>query len=214
MQNDLKHYRRSYEKGFLLEDDIPQEPLDLFKSWFSLADNSSSVEEANAMNISTVGKDMMPKNRVVLLKSFGPEGFIFFTNYESKKGKDLADNPKCCLSFFWPSLEKQIIIQGEVSKISAEDSEEYFNSRPRGSRLGALASNQSTTVPSREFLENRLSELEQKYSNNNIPKPNYWGGYIVKPLKFEFWQGRKNRLHDRILYSREKNQWKIERLAP
>ncbi len=214
MQNDLKHYRRSYEKGFLLEDDIPQKPLDLFKSWFSLADNSSSVEEANAMNISTVGKDMMPKNRVVLLKSFGPEGFIFFTNYESKKGKDLADNPKCCLSFFWPSLEKQIIIQGEVSKISAEDSEEYFNSRPRGSRLGALASNQSTTVPSREFLENRLSELEHKYSNNNIPKPNYWGGYIVNPLKFEFWQGRKNRLHDRILYSREKNQWKIERLAP
>ncbi len=214
MQNDLTSYRRSYEKGRLLESDIPVDPLILFRAWFDLADESSLVEEANAMSISTVGKDLMPKTRIVLLKSFDPEGFIFFTNYESDKGKHLKENPKCCLSFFWPALEKQVIIQGEVTKVEEEESDKYFHSRPRGSQLGAHASNQSSVIPSRHYLEDKLAELERKFENKDVPLPSYWGGYLVKPLSMEFWQGRKNRLHDRILYSKEGDNWKFERLAP
>lgn len=214
MQKDLTDYRKSYEKGELLEKDIPVTPLELFQSWFHLADESASVEEANAMTISTVGKDDFPSTRVVLLKGFSKDGFTFFTNYSSNKGKDLNENPKCCLSFFWPALEKQVILQGEVSKISEQESEEYFQSRPRASQLGAHASDQSSVIPSREFLEERLLELEKKFKNKAIPKPVDWGGYIFKPTKFEFWQGRASRLHDRILYTKEQNNWKIERLAP
>ncbi len=214
MEKNLKDYRKSYEKGELLESDLPNNPMELFQSWFHLADDSDSVEEANAMSISTVGKDMYPKSRVVLLKSYSPEGFVFFTNYESQKGKDLNENPKCCLSFFWPSLEKQIIIQGEVSKLSQKESEEYFQSRPRGSQLGAKASDQSSVVPSRSFLEDRLAALEDEFADSKIPKPDHWGGYLVKPSIFEFWQGRKSRLHDRIQFSRDEKNWKIERLAP
>lgn len=214
MQNDLTSYRRSYEKGRLLESDIPVDPLILFRAWFDLADESSLVEEANAMSISTVGKDLMPKTRIVLLKSFDAEGFIFFTNYESDKGKHLKENPKCCLSFFWPALEKQVIIQGEVTKVAEEESDKYFHSRPRGSQLGAHASNQSSVIPSRHYLEDKLAELERKFENKDVPLPSYWGGYLVKPLSMEFWQGRKNRLHDRILYSKEGDNWKFERLAP
>ena len=214
MQNDLTSYRRSYEKGRLLETEIPADPLILFRAWFDLADESSLVEEANAMSISTVGKDLMPKTRIVLLKSFDPEGFIFFTNYESDKGKHLKENPKCCLSFFWPALEKQVIIQGEVTKVEEEESDKYFHSRPRGSQLGAHASNQSSVIPSRHYLEDKLAELERKFENKDVPLPSYWGGYLVKPLSIEFWQGRKNRLHDRILYSKEGDNWKFERLAP
>ncbi|QYA27223.1 pyridoxamine 5'-phosphate oxidase [Gramella sp. MT6] len=215
MQKDLKDYRKSYEKGELKESDIPREPLELFQSWFQLADESENVEEANAMNISTVGKDMIPLSRIVLLKSFSKEGFTFFTNYDSQKGKAISENPQCCISFFWPSLEKQIIIQGKVSKIPEKESEEYFQSRPRGSQLGAKASDQSSSIPSREHLESKLNDLEEKYKEGEIPKPENWGGYIVKPFKFEFWQGRKSRLHDRILFSYiSENNWKIERLAP
>lgn len=214
MQKDLTDYRKSYEKGKLLEADIPNEPFELFQSWFNLADTASSVEEANAMSISTVGSDLFPKTRVVLLKGFSKEGFMFYTNYESDKGKALKENSKCCLSFFWPALEKQVIIQGEATKVSREESESYFHSRPRGSQLGANASNQSAVISSREFLEEKLQELEKKYKAKEVPAPDYWGGYIVKPVKIEFWQGRKNRLHDRILYTYLENNWKIERLAP
>lgn len=214
MQKDLTHYRRSYEKGILMENDLPEHPVILFKSWFTLADESTTVQEANAMSIATVGKDNWPKTRIVLLKSFSLEGFTFFTNYQSAKGKDLETNPNCCLSFFWPSLEKQIIIQGKVSKIQSEESEEYFISRPRGSQLGAHVSNQSSVIPSRDYLENRMAEFEKKYENQPVPRPSYWGGYLVIPEKFEFWQGRQSRLHDRIQYSKEANKWKIERLAP
>ncbi|SDR73824.1 pyridoxamine 5'-phosphate oxidase [Gramella sp. MAR_2010_147] len=214
MQKDLKAYRKSYEKGKLLEEDIPANPNDLFKSWFHLADTSSHVEEANAMSISTVNKNGFPKARVVLLKGYGIDGFTFFTNYNSSKGKDLLENPKCCISFFWPSLEKQIIIQGIVEKISDKKSEEYFQSRPRGSQLGALASNQSSVIPSRDYLEDKLTRLEKEYENKQIPKPKEWGGFLLKPVSFEFWQGRANRLHDRILFTQEENNWKIERLAP
>ncbi|CAL66805.1 pyridoxamine 5'-phosphate oxidase [Christiangramia forsetii] len=214
MEKDLANYRRSYEKGELLERDIPDDPYILFESWFNLADNSKNVEEANAMSISTVGKDLMPKTRVVLLKSFDPDGLYFYTNYDSVKGRDLDENPKCCISFFWPSLEKQIIIQGEVVKVSSKKSEEYFHSRPRGSQLGAHASNQSSVIPSREYLEERLTKLEQKYLKKEIPKPKEWGGFLFKPVAFEFWQGRASRLHDRILFTKKDDNWKIERLAP
>lgn len=213
MENDLKDYRRSYEKGKLQEEDLPTDPYQLFKSWFYLADKSS-IAEANAMSIATVSKDQYPKTRVVLLKGFGNKGFTFFTNYNSSKGKDLLENPRCCISFFWPSLEKQVIMQGEVSKISAEESEEYFHSRPKGSQLGALASDQSSVIPSREFLEEKLLKLEKEYEGKEIPKPENWGGFLFKPVNFEFWQGRASRLHDRILYTKENDSWKIERLAP
>lgn len=214
MDKDLKDYRKSYEKGKLLEEDIPGDPNQLFISWFNLADKSPAVEEANTMSVATVGKDYYPKSRVVLLKGFSREGFTFFTNYNSRKGKDLAENPKCCISFFWPSLEKQVIMQGEVSKISAEESERYFHSRPKDSQLGALASNQSSVIPSREYLEEKLVKLEKEYADKKIPKPEAWGGFLFKPANFEFWQGRASRLHDRILYTRENDSWKIERLAP
>ena len=214
MEKDLKDYRKSYEKGKLLENEIPEDPFELFKSWFDLADNSDEVEEANAMSISTVGKDQIPKTRVVLLKSFNSKGLTFFTNYSSTKGQDLEANPKCCISFFWPSLEKQIIIQGEARKISAEESTEYFHSRPRGSQLGALASDQSSVIPSRVYLEKRLADLETEYAEREIPKPADWGGYLFEPFKFEFWQGRESRLHDRILFTLDSDNWKIERLAP
>lgn len=214
MSKDLKDYRKSYEKGKLLEKDIPHDPLNLFQSWFDLADKTDSVEEANAMSIATVGENMMPKTRIVLLKGFGKKGLFFYTNYSSDKGKALAENPQCCVSFFWPSLEKQIIIQGEAHKISEQDSKEYFHSRPRGSQLGALASNQSSVIPSRDYLEDNLSELEKKYEDSEIPKPETWGGYLFQPVTFEFWQGRKSRLHDRIRFTWQENNWKIERLAP
>lgn len=214
MQKDLTNYRKSYEKEYLLETDIPSRPFELFQAWFHLADKDESIDEANAMSLSTVGEDNYPKTRIVLLKSFSLEGFVFYTNYESEKGQHLLINPKCCLSFFWPPLEKQVIIQGKVSRLSSEESELYFRSRPRGSQLGALVSNQSRVIPSRNFLEEKLIQLEKQYEKVEVPKPDHWGGYIVKPEKFEFWQGRKNRLHDRILYFKDQNEWKIKRLAP
>ncbi|MDR5590456.1 pyridoxamine 5'-phosphate oxidase [Christiangramia sp. SM2212] len=214
MEKDLKDYRKSYEKGKLLENEIPKDPFELFQSWFNLADSSNSVEEANAMSISTVGENEFPRTRVVLLKGFSKNGFTFYTNYSSLKGKALASNPKCCISFFWPGLEKQIIMQGEAVKISKKESEDYFHSRPRGSQLGAIASDQSSVIPSREYLEQKLSDLETELADKDIPKPDDWGGYLFKPVNFEFWQGRASRLHDRILFSLENDNWKIERLAP
>ncbi|MFV8225660.1 pyridoxamine 5'-phosphate oxidase [Christiangramia aquimixticola] len=214
MNRDLKDYRKSYEKGMLLEKDIPNDPFILFRSWFETADASPEVDEANAMSISTVGKDMMPKTRIVLLKGYDLQGFYFYTNYSSEKGRALEENPQCCISFFWPALEKQIIIQGMAEKISKEASEAYFHSRPRGSQLGALASDQSSQIESRTVLEEKLNKLEQDLEGKEIPLPQSWGGYIVKPRSFEFWQGRRSRLHDRIRFSLNAGNWNIERLAP
>ncbi len=214
MTKDLTGYRKSYEKGELNETDVPSDPYELFQNWFDLADSSDQIEEANAMTIATVGKSMLPKSRVVLLKSFDQNGFRFYSNYSSEKGKELEENPQCCISFFWPGLEKQIIIRGKVEKLSRSASEEYFHSRPEGSQLGALVSKQSSVIPSRDTLEHKLHDLEIKYKNEEIPMPDYWGGYLVKPVSFEFWQGRKNRLHDRLLYTPQDGNWKIERLAP
>jgi pyridoxamine 5'-phosphate oxidase len=215
MQKDLGNYRKSYEKQELLETSCPENPMELFQQWFHEIEESKSNEESNAMTISTIGLDGFPKNRVVLLKKFNSEGFIFYTNYNSEKGKAIAKNPNTCLSFFWHTLERQVIIKGAAEKISEKISDGYFESRPDGSKLGAIASNQSEPVASREELDEALKKSEEKYKGKEILRPKHWGGYIVKPISIEFWQGRPNRMHDRIRYTLQENfDWKIERLAP
>jgi len=215
MQKDLSGYRKSYEKSELTEDSIVENPIELFQKWFLEVEDDGGSDEPNAMTISTIGLDGFPKNRVVLMKKFTHEGFIFYTNYHSEKGKAIANNPSVCLSFFWPNLERQVIIKGKADKIAKNLSDGYFDSRPLGSRLGAMASNQSEVVASREVLENRLKELEEEYANKELERPDFWGGYIVKPESIEFWQGRPNRLHDRLRYHLQKDfNWKIERLQP
>ncbi|MFD2529067.1 MULTISPECIES: pyridoxamine 5'-phosphate oxidase [Polaribacter] len=215
MSKDLSNYRKSYEKEELLENNCPENPMELFQTWFKNADESNTVEETNAMNVSTIGKDGFPKNRIVLLKKFTWEGFVFYTNYTSEKGKAIEANNNICLSFFWPALEQQIIIKGVAEKQIENLSDGYFESRPDGSKLGAWASNQSSVVNSRKTLEDNLKSFEKKFEGKEINRPKHWGGYLVKPISIEFWQGRPNRLHDRIRYSLEKDfSWKIERLAP
>ncbi|MEM9685837.1 MAG: pyridoxamine 5'-phosphate oxidase [Bacteroidota bacterium] len=215
MQKDLSSYRKSYQKGTLSEHNVPENPLELFQQWFYEVDTSEGIDEANAMTISTIGLDGYPKNRVVLLKKYTYEGFIFYTNYQSEKGKAIAANPRVCLSFFWHTMERQIIIRGTAEKIPENLSDGYFESRPEGSKLGAIVSNQSEVIPSKAVLEDKLKELQLFYQGKEIPRPSYWGGYLVRPVSMEFWQGRPNRLHDRILYTLQNDfNWKIERLAP
>lgn len=213
--SDLSNYRRSYEKSELTEATLPDDPINLFKKWFIEVEEFDSPGEVNAMTVSTVGLDGFPKNRIVLLKQYTYEGFIFFTNYNSEKGKAIAENPNVCLSFFWETMERQVIIKGKAEKVSDNISDGYFDSRPLGSRLGALVSPQSKVIPSRDFIEKNLKDLEQQYEGKEIPRPDYWGGYLVRPLEVEFWQGRPNRLHDRIRYKLlEDFSWIKERLAP
>ncbi|GGK28563.1 pyridoxine/pyridoxamine 5'-phosphate oxidase [Yeosuana aromativorans] len=215
MEKDLSNYRKSYEKQELLESNISDNPMELFQKWFHEVDANFDVEETNAMTLSTFGLDGYPKGRVVLLKRYTYEGFIFFTNYNSEKGKAIAKNPNVCLSFFWNSAERQIIIKGKAEKIAENLSDGYFESRPRGSQLGALVSNQSHVVESRDVLESELLRLEDEFEGKEIPRPDYWGGYIVKPVEMEFWQGRPNRLHDRIRFQLQDDySWKINRLSP
>ena len=215
MEKDLSNYRKSYEKGELLLENVPENPIELFRNWFIEVDAHFDIDETNAMTISTIGLDDYPKSRVVLLKKYTYEGFIFYTNYKSEKGKAITENPNVCLSFFWHSAERQIIIKGKAEKISENLSDGYFESRPRGSQLGAIVSNQSDVVANRNELEENLKVLEAEYEGKEIERPNYWGGFIVKPVELEFWQGRPNRLHDRIRYQlQEDYNWKIERLAP
>jgi pyridoxamine 5'-phosphate oxidase len=215
MSKDLSNYRKSYEKQELLEDNCPENPIELFRTWFLNADNSETVEETNAMTISTIGIDGFPKSRVVLLKKYTWEGFIFYTNYNSEKGKVIEINPNICISFFWPALEQQIIIKGTAEKLSENLSDGYFESRPDGSKLGAWASDQSTVVKSRQELDHNLKTFEKKFEGQEIVRPQHWGGYLVKPVSIEFWQGRPNRMHDRIRYSLQKDfSWKLERLSP
>ena len=215
MAHDLSDYRKSYEKKELLESNCPENPIELFRDWFFVADESELVDEANAMTIASIGLDGFPKSRVVLLKKYTWEGFIFYTNYNSEKGRAILNNNHVCLSFFWSGLEQQIIIKGTAEKLSENLSDGYFESRPDGSKLGAWASEQSNVVTSREELDQRLVSFEKQFENQEIPRPEHWGGFLVKPVSIEFWQGRPNRMHDRIRYTLQKDfSWKLERLAP
>jgi len=214
MQKDLGDYRKSYERSALMEDSVSDNPMELFQKWFHEVEASEAIDEPNAMTISTIGLDGFPKNRVVLLKKYTEEGFIFYTNYNSEKGAAIAANPNVSMSFFWPYLERQIIIKGKAEKVLEKVSDDYFESRPKGSRLGAIVSNQSSVIASRNLLEEKLTKLEHDYKDKPIKRPDFWGGYIVKPISIEFWQGRPNRLHDRIRYTLKSGDWKIERLAP
>ncbi len=212
---DLSNYRKSYEKSELLETNIPEDPINLFNRWFHEVEDFGGVDEVNAMTVSTISLNGFPKSRVVLLKQFTFEGFIFYTNYNSEKGKAIENNPAVCLSFFWHSMERQVIIQGIAEKTSENISDGYFDSRPNGSKLGAIVSNQSEIIPSRNSLEIQLKQLEQDFQNKEIPRPKHWGGFLVKPISIEFWQGRPNRLHDRIRFQLQADfSWKIDRLAP
>lgn len=215
MEKDLGNYRKSYEKGALLLNGTPENPMELFQKWFHEVDTHFPEDETNAMTLSTIGLDAYPKSRVVLLKKYTYEGFIFYTNYNSEKGIAIANNPNVCVSFFWQAAERQVIIKGKVEKIAANLSDGYFESRPRGSQLGALVSNQSEIIKSRETLELKLKELEEDFEGKEIERPEFWGGYIIKPIEIEFWQGRANRLHDRIRYTLDKEYfWTKNRLSP
>ncbi|CAM3939626.1 pyridoxamine 5'-phosphate oxidase [Flavobacterium cucumis] len=212
---DLSNYRKSYEKSELLENQIPEDPINLFHKWFYEAEEFNAADEVNAMTVSTIGTDGFPKSRVVLLKKFNEEGFVFYTNYNSEKGQSILNNPNVCLSFFWPTVERQIIIKGVAEKLEATLSDNYFASRPDGSKLGAIVSPQSEVIPNREFLENNLKQLEKEFEGKEILRPKNWGGFLVRPVSVEFWQGRPNRLHDRIRYQLQEGfDWKIERLSP
>ena len=212
---NIAHLRKSYEQGVLSDNALQEDPFVLFDLWFKRADAEERIEEANAMTLATLDEQGYPKARVVLLKQYGAEGFVFYTNYNSQKGKAIAHHPQVSLSFFWPALEQQIIIRGKASRIAAEASDAYFNSRPLGSQLGAIASSQSQMISSREQLEERLAELQQRYTDTFPQRPSHWGGYNVVPQSMEFWQGRPNRLHDRIEFIKTPNgQWLGSRLAP
>jgi len=212
---DLSNYRKSYEKSELLESMIPEDPMALFKKWFHEVGDFGGEDEVNAMTVSTFGLDGFPKARVVLLKQYTYEGFVFYTNYHSEKGRSITANPNVCLSFFWHSLERQVIIKGVAEKTSGNTSDGYFESRPDGSKLGAMVSDQSEVIASREVLEEKLKALETEFVGKEIPRPTNWGGFLIRPVEMEFWQGRPNRLHDRIRYKMQPDySWKIERLAP
>ncbi|MFL1895488.1 pyridoxamine 5'-phosphate oxidase [Aquimarina sp. 2-A2] len=215
MNRDLTDYRKSYNKGYLNENEISDAPLSIFSDWFKVAEEDEAIDEANAMTLGTIGLDGFPRTRIVLLKHYDDKGFVFYTNYTSEKGEAISNNGRVCISFFWPSLERQVIIQGIAEKISDEQSTAYYKSRPRGSQLGAWVSDQSAVIDSRAVLEEKLQILETRYQGKSIPKPDFWGGFRVKPVSFEFWQGRENRLHDRIRYTPTSNSsWKIDRLSP
>lgn len=214
MQRDVSALRKSYSKMSLSKNEVPDEPIKLFDKWFSEIKSSTSLE-VNAMTLSTIDNEGYPKGRVVLLKHYSDEGFIFFTNYNSEKSISIKNNNKVSISFFWEDQERQVIIKGFAKKTSEEISSNYFNSRPKGSKLGALVSeNQSAVIKSKQVLIDKFNELKDEYKNKEISRPLNWGGYLVSPIEFEFWQGGENRLHDRIRFKLIKNNWLKERLSP
>ncbi|WP_419677638.1 pyridoxamine 5'-phosphate oxidase [Aliarcobacter lanthieri] len=211
---DLSTFRAKYTTKNIDVKDLHQNPFNQFEIWFNDAIEAKLLEP-NAFSLSTVGKDMMPSIRTVLLKVFDEKGFVFFTNYESKKAKQIDENPKAAALFTWLELERQIKIEGSIEKISKTESLKYFLSRPKGSQLGAWVSTQSQVISSRALLEQKFDEMKRKFLNKEIPFPSFWGGYAIKPIRIEFWQGGEDRLHDRFLYElQEDNTWKISRLAP
>ena len=206
--------RKEYAMHALSEVDVQANPLQQFSIWWNEA-LQAEIEEVNAVTLATASADGLPTARTVLLKGFDEHGFVFYTNYNSQKAAQLEENPRATLLFFWKELERQVRIIGLVEKTSAEESDTYYHSRPEGSRLGAWASPQSSTIESREWLENKVSEMEKAFTHSKLNRPPHWGGYRVKPVIVEFWQGRPSRLHDRIQYSIQPGgNWKIERLAP
>lgn len=211
--NDLAHMRQSYKRSVLSETTAGTDPLALFSLWFSEA-KEEGEPEPNAMSLATVNKEGQPSVRIVLLKGLIRNEFQFFTNYHSDKGNDIAENNHVALNFFWPKMERQIRIEGIAVKIPREESERYFAIRPRESQIGAHTSNQSSVVPSREFLEEKFATLSKEWEGKEIPMPEFWGGYSVSPTKIEFWQGRVGRLHDRILFEKQKDEWQRTRLSP
>lgn len=210
IEKNLHHQRKSYERHELTEEQVADNPFVQFNAWMEDA-LKSEVYEPNAMVLCTATANGKPSARVVLLKSYNNNGLVFFTNYNSRKGKEIAENPNASLLFFWDKLERQVRIEGTLAKVNEEESENYFQSRPYESRLSAIISPQSTVVPGREFLE---SELERIKNNTDTHRPAHWGGYILKPTYFEFWQGRANRLHDRLVYELVNDNWQLKRLAP
>jgi pyridoxamine 5'-phosphate oxidase len=205
--------RKEYTRTGLTESEADADPVEQFRKWFEEA-LAADLHEPNAMTLATATPGGRPSDRIVLLKGFDERGFVFYTNYEGRKARELEDNPYCALVFYWGELERQVRVEGHASRIPNEESDAYFDSRPRGSRLGAWVSEQSRTIESREALEDRLRELEERYEGAEIPRPPFWGGYRVEPDSVEFWQGRENRLHDRLIYRRSERGWKIERLQP
>ncbi|MEO6541773.1 MAG: pyridoxamine 5'-phosphate oxidase, partial [Ferruginibacter sp.] len=201
MSKNIADIRKDYQMQSLLETDVSGDPFEQFSKWWADAEKSE-LDEINAMTLATASKTGIPAARIVLLKSVTETGFVFFTNYNSAKGRELEENPHACLVFFWKELERQIRISGKVEKISTAESDAYFNSRPEGSRIGAWASPQSRIIASREIIENNIAEYMQQFADGNIARPPHWGGYIVVPTVIEFWQGRTNRLHDRIQYTK------------
>jgi len=211
--SNLYDYRKEYQQFKLDINDLLPNPVEQFNKWFAEAEKSG-IEEPNVMILSTTGINLRPSSRIVLLKDCSIEGFSFFTNYSGKKGGQIQENPYGALLFPWHTLERQVRIEGRIEKLSGELSDQYFENRPEGSRLGAWTSPQSMEIPSREYLVKKEEEFKMKFKDHRIPRPPNWGGYILKPDLFEFWQGRENRLHDRFEYQKNGDIWKIIRLAP
>ena len=209
----IAQLRREYTLAGLKEHDLAPDPILQFQRWFEDA-LASGIVEPNAMVLATADKQARPSSRIVLLKQVDERGFVFFTNYGSRKGRELAANPNAALTFPWHALERQVCVTGTVDKVSRNESESYFKLRPRGSRLGANVSKQSEVVPGRDALERRLAELERQHPGEDIPTPTEWGGYVLAPQEIEFWQGRPNRLHDRLRYRLINGKWVVERLSP
>ena len=213
MGRSIADLRKEYTRAGLREAEARPDPIQQFRKWFDET-LAADLHEPNAMTLATATPDGRPSARVVLLKGFDEKGFIFYTNYEGRKSRELDENPYCALVFYWGELERQVRIEGQAFRVSGEESDAYYRSRPQGSKLGAWASEQSQPVEDRGTLEKRLRELEAQYQGREVPRPPFWGGYRVEPEEIEFWQGRENRLHDRLLYRRSESGWDMVRLQP
>ena len=213
MNKDIADIRKDYKLKSLLESEVSDNPFSQFGKWWNDA-IESNIDEINAMTLSTVSAEGKPSSRIMLLKGYDEKGFVFFTNYESRKGKEISDNPNVCLLFFWKELERQVRIEGKLVKLDDAYNDEYYHSRPVGSQVGAWASKQSTEIENREYLETNFKKLSEQFEGIEIPRPDHWGGYSVIPERIEFWQGRSNRLHDRLVYTLDNQSWRIKRLSP